>query len=103
MQTDTIYQGLEQDPNGAMDIVGKIIRDAQVFGFIDEAETCTGWRMSAIQNLYDKVSDAWEPYAGLPSNLPDELREKHQRIYAAAIARAKSMGWSSEKDLIGYQ
>lgn len=101
MQPDKIYQGLEEDPDGAMDIVGKIIRDAQVFGLIDETETCAGWRMAAIQDLYDKVAEAWEPYIGLPSNLPDDLKEKHQRIYSVAIQRAKSMGWDPEKDLIG--
>jgi hypothetical protein len=28
--------------------------------------------------------------------LPEELRERHQRIYAAAVARARELGWNPE-------
>lgn len=49
-----------------------------------------------MQVLYEKVYAAWEPYAHLPSRLPDELRDRHTRLYTQAIARAKEKGWDAE-------
>ena len=90
------YEGIDQDPQGAMNPTGNIIRDAWVFDIIPETETCAGWNPQRLDGLYDQVSRAWEPYGHMVSNLPDELREKHQRIYSAAIERAKIMGWNPE-------
>jgi hypothetical protein len=87
------YAGLDNDVFGGMTHTGKIVRDAQVFGLIPEDQTCEGWTLGAIQDLYDKVSAAWSPYGHLASRLPDDLRERHKRIYDAAIARAREMGW----------
>ena len=87
------YAGIDQDPHGAINPTGNIIRDAWVFGIIPESETCAGWNLQAIQGLYDKVSEAWAPYGHLASRLPEELRERHTRIYAEAGARARSLGW----------
>jgi hypothetical protein len=42
------------------------------------------------------VYAAWEPYAHLPSRLPDALRERHEKLYAQAIAEARSQGWDAE-------
>jgi hypothetical protein len=42
------------------------------------------------------VCTAWEPYGSLASRLPPELRERHARIYAAAIQRAREHGWNPE-------
>lgn len=92
------YEGIDKDPTGAMNPTGNIIRDAWVFGIIPETETCEGWAVQGIESLYDKVSLEWEKYGHLVSRLPEELRTKHARIYDAAIARAKSLGWDPSLD-----
>lgn len=48
------------------------------------------------QNLYEQVYAAWEPYAHLPSRLPNDLREKHTKLYAQAIETARNEGWDAE-------
>ena len=75
---------------------GNIIRDAWVFSIIPESETCEGWTVQGIDKLYDQVSDAWAPFGHLVSNLPPELRERHQRIYDDAVRRAREEGWDPE-------
>ncbi|MBK5968141.1 MULTISPECIES: hypothetical protein [Thiorhodovibrio] len=96
MSRQKTYLGLEQDSYGGMTPTGTIVRDAQVFGLIPESENCAGWSVDRIQTLYDQVSDAWQPYGHLASRLPEELRERHQRIFAAAIAHARTLGWKPE-------
>lgn len=97
--TDTkTYQGIDKDPQGGMTPTGNIIRDAWVFRIIPETETCEGWNLQGIEALYDKVTEAWEPYGHLASRLPPPLRERHQRIYAAAVQRARAEGWTPELD-----
>jgi len=91
-----IYEGIDKDPKGAMTPTGNIIRDAWVFGLIPESETCAGWTVQGIDSLYDKVTAEWEKYGHMVSRLPPELRERHQRIYDAAIARARDLGWDPE-------
>jgi hypothetical protein len=91
-----IYVGIDKDSKGAMTPSGNIIRDAWVFGIIPESETCAGWKVQDIQVLYDKVSAEWDKYGHLVSSLPPELRQRHQRIYAAAMARARDLGWNPE-------
>ncbi len=95
------YIGIDKDPEGALNMTGNIIRDAWVFGLIPEEETCRGWSQQRIEDLYGQVSKAWEPYGGLPSRLPPELRERHQRIYAAAVANARELGWDPDQSLEG--
>ncbi|MBK5930040.1 hypothetical protein [Halochromatium salexigens] len=90
------YVGLDADDYGGMTPTGKIVRDAQVFGLIPEDETCAGWSLGRIEALYDQVNDAWHPYGQLPSRLPEALRERHRRLYEAAIQRARELGWSAE-------
>lgn len=94
-RSDT-YVGIQNEINGGMTAVGKIIRDAQVFGLLDDAETCEGWNISRLDALLEEVNKEWDKYSCLVSNLPPELRERHQLIYSAAIERAKSEGWSGE-------
>ena len=96
--TDKRYEGIDKDPTGAMNPTGNIIRDAWVFGLIPETETCAGWTLQGIDALYDKVTREWDKYGHLVSNLPPELRERHQRIYAEAVARARALGWNPELD-----
>ena len=91
-----IYPGLDADKDGGMTDVGRILRDAQVFGILPEDETCAGWDYDRIMAIYDQVHAAWGPYGHSVSRLPDELRERHQRIYAKAIERARSAGWDPD-------
>lgn len=93
---EQFYVGIDQDENEGLTHLGRIVRDAWVFGILPETETCTGWSHTQMQVLYEKVHHAWEPYAHLPSRLPDELRERHSQLYAQAIANAKKKGWNTE-------
>ena len=90
------YVGIKNDEYGGMTPTGTIIKDAWVFGLLPEEETCEGWTVDRLEELYDKVNKSWEPFAHLVSKLPEDLRARHQRIYEAAINRAKELGWSVE-------
>ena len=57
MIKDKRYVGLDKDRAGVMTPTGNIIRDAWVFGLIPETETCEGWTIQGIEDLYDKVLD----------------------------------------------
>ncbi|MBL7003095.1 MAG: hypothetical protein ISR69_03610 [Gammaproteobacteria bacterium] len=92
------YVGLNNEVNGGMTTIGKIIRDAWVFGLIEEAETCEGWNFAGIDALLDKVNKEWDKYGCLVSNLPPELFEKHQKIHDSAILKAKQSGWTGEQE-----
>lgn len=94
--TEQLYVGIDQDENEGLTHLGRIVRDAWVFGILPETETCTGWSSAQMQVLYEKVYLAWEPYAHLPSRLPDELRDRHTQFYTRAIANAKKKGWNTE-------
>jgi hypothetical protein len=95
---DKIYPGTDKDLEDGISQTGNIVRDAWVFGILPESETCTGWSIQRILEIYDKVTEAWQPYGHLASQLPDELRERHKRIYDDAIAKARSHGWNPELD-----
>jgi len=88
------YVGLVDDYFGGMTPTGTLVRDGQVFGIIPETETCVGWNYGRLEDLYDKVSAAWQPYGNLVSRLPPELRERHERIFGAAIESARAQGWA---------
>jgi len=90
------YVGIDNDLYAGMTTIGKIIRDAWVFGLISETETCAGWNLAGIDSLLQKVNAEWDKYGCLVSNLPDELRERHQRIHDDAVARARAAGWTGE-------
>lgn len=79
-----------------MTAIGKLIRDAWVFGVIPETETCAGWDLARIDALLHKVNNEWDKYGCLVSHLPEDLRERHQRIHGEAIERARAAGWSGE-------
>lgn len=96
MLRTTIYPGIDKDAYGGMTPIGHVIRDAWVFGLIPETETCVNWSHDRLEKLYDKVTESWRPYGHLASRLPDDLRERHERIYAEAIRRARELGWSPE-------
>lgn len=90
------YVGINNEVNGGMTTIGKIIRDAWVFQLIPESETCEGWSLSMVDALLDKVNAEWDKYACMVSRLPEDLFERHQKIHNAAIERAKAAGWSGE-------
>ncbi len=90
------YVGINNDIYGGMTPIGKIIRDAWVFGIIPESETCEGWLPAGIENLMKKVNDEWDKYGCLVSNLPEALRERHARIHGEAFEKARAAGWSGE-------
>jgi len=99
MNNPRVYVGYDKDLNGGMTDTGKIIRDAWVFGFIPESETCEGWQNHQIEALWVKVDAEWGRYGFRVANLPDEMRETFMRIQADAIERAKAAGWSGEQEL----
>jgi len=91
-----VYAGIDKDNKGGLTHLGRMVRDAWVFGLLPDSETCEGWDAAQMQNLYEQVYAAWEPYAHLPSRLPEALREKHARLYAEAITTARKDGWDAE-------
>lgn len=90
------YIGINNDINGGMTTIGKLIRDAWVFGLIPETETCEGWNLAGIDALLDKVNVEWDKYGCLVSHLPGELRARHQKFHDEAIERAREAGWTGE-------
>ena len=93
------YAGIYNDRNGGMTDSGKVIRDAWVFEIIPETETCEGWLAVGVQSLWEKTSAEWEKYGFLVSNLPEETRQRFERIQKEAIERAKKEGWDPEQEV----
>lgn len=96
MNKPDTYVGINNDINGGMTTIGKLIRDAWVFEIILETETCEGWKLAGIDSLLEKTNAEWDKYGCLVSHLPEELFKRHQRIHGDAIAHAKANGWSGE-------
>ncbi len=94
--TQQFYVGIDNDNKGGLTHLGRMVRDAWVFGIIPETETCEGWDGARMQGLYEKVYAAWEPYAHIPSRLPDDLCAKHTALYEQAIVKARTDGWDAE-------
>ncbi len=92
------YVGLNNEINGGMTTIGKIIRDAWVFELIPETESCEGWNLAGIDALLQKVNQEWDKYGCLVSHLPPELAQRHQRIHNEAIKKARAAGWSGENE-----
>ncbi|NOT17384.1 MAG: hypothetical protein HOP20_04850 [Sulfuriferula sp.] len=94
--TQQFYVGIDNDNKAGLTHLGRMVRDAWVFGIIPETETCEGWDGARMQGLYEKVYAAWEPYAHIPSRLPEDLRAKHTALYEQAIVKARADGWDAE-------
>ncbi|MEF8792695.1 hypothetical protein [Thiohalorhabdus sp.] len=90
------YPGIHNDRYGGMTDAGRLIRDAWVFGILPESETCEGWDYGRLENLYNQVAEAWEPYGHLVKYLPEDLRERHERIHGEATKRARELGWQPD-------
>jgi len=96
MNKPNTYVGIDNDINGAMTTIGKLIRDAWVFELLPETETCEGWNLAGIDALLDKVNAEWDKYGCLVSHLPEELQLRHKKFHDAAIENARAAGWSGE-------
>ena len=92
------YIGINNEINGGMTTIGKIIRDAWVFSLIPETETCEGWNLQGIDALLQKVNNEWDKYGCLVSHLPADIRERHERIHGEALEKAKAAGWSGDDE-----
>ncbi len=92
------YVGVDKDIHGGMTSIGKIIRDAWVFGLIPETETCEGWNLPGIDTLLQKVNTEWDKYGCMVSQLPESLAKRHRAIHIQAMQKAKAAGWSGEHE-----
>ena len=92
------YVGIDKDRDGGMTAAGRIIRDAWAFGLIPETETCAGWPMQRIEELWAQTLDEWEKYSHQVNKLPDEIRERYMRIQKDAFERARNAGWDASLD-----
>lgn len=81
-----------------MTTIGKLIRDAKVFGLLDDGETCAGWNLGGVDSLLNKVNDEWDKYGCLVSNLPKDLFERHQKIHGKAMEEAIAAGWNGHQE-----
>ena len=81
-----------------MTTIGKIVRDAWVFGLIPETETCEGWNLAGVDALLQKVNNEWDKYGCLVSRLPEDLFQRHQKIHKAAVEKARAAGWTGEQE-----
>lgn len=96
MARPNTYVGINNELNGGMTTIGKIIRDAWTFNLLPDTETCEGWNLAGIDALLDKVNAEWDKYGCLVSHLPPELAERHKKFHDAAIANARESGWCGE-------
>lgn len=95
------YVGIHDDQYGGMTYLGSLIKDAWIFGLLPETQTGEGWTHGAMEALGEKVQAQWDKYGYRVSDLPEDIRQLHQRIHAEAIERARSLGWdpgSEEED-----
>lgn len=90
------YVGIHKDEFGGMTPTGAIVKDAWIFRLIPESETCAGWDVARMQALYEKTGEQWNVYGYQVAKLPAELRERHERIHAEAIRRARELGWQPD-------
>ena len=98
MNKPNTYVGIDNDLNGGMTTIGKIIRDAWVFELLPETETCQGWNLAGIDSLLQKVNAEWDKYGCIVSHLPPELFARHQQIHGEWLEKARAAGWSGETE-----
>jgi hypothetical protein len=95
MNNKMTYAGFYNDKHG-ITMMGRVVLDSWLFGFIPETEDCAGWDLGRMQVLMDKVEAEWDKYDTLPSRLPPELRERHEALYRKAMDAARAKGWNPE-------
>ncbi len=91
--TERTYVGIYDDQYGGMTALGGLVKDAWIFGLLPESETCEGWTHGAMETLGQKVQAEWEKYGYRVNELPQAIRQLHERIHNQAIARAREQGW----------
>ncbi len=91
-----VYPGIDEDVQGGLTHLGRIVMDAWVFELLPETQRCAGWDYGRMQNLYDLVNGKWDEYGAMPRLLPEPYASRHVRIYAEAIERARKNGWDPE-------
>lgn len=94
-----VYEGIYNDKWGGMTMLGNIVKDAWIFGVLPETETCEGWNLGRMQNLYEEVAKAREKYGFRFDDLPPEIQERHKRIQTEAVERARKLGWDPDAAL----
>ena len=92
------YVGIDNDRDGGMTVPGRIIRDAWAFELIPETETCAGWPMQRIEELWAKTLDEWAKYNHQVNMLPDDIKDRYMRIQKDALQRARDAGWDASLD-----
>lgn len=93
------YAGIDNDRYGGMSDIGKVIRDAWVFGLIPEQETCAGWQQGELESLWAQVNIEWERYGFKVNGLPDELKVRYLQIHQQAVNKARAAGWDPDNEL----
>lgn len=93
------YVGINNDAYGGISDTGKIIRSAWVFDIIPQTETCEGWRPQGLEDLWRKTNTEWEKYVFLVRKLPEEIRERVERIQPEAMKQAKEKGWNPDEEV----
>jgi len=93
------YVGIQNDMYGGMTDTGKIVRDAWIFELIPETETCEGWMVQGMQDLWEKVNIKWQEVGFSVANLPPEVRTRFDRIQTEAVDRARAAGWDPDRDV----
>ena len=96
MTRPSTYVGVQNEINGGMTPIAKLVRDAWVFEILPEEETCEGWDLGRVNLLLDEVNREWDKYGCLVSRLPVAMMERHNRIHSVAIEQARAAGWSGE-------
>lgn len=95
MPTPQTYAGFHADGHG-LTLLGRIVLDAWTFGLLPREQDAAGWDLQRMQTLSDQVQRRWDELGGLPSRLPEPLREQHAALYLWAAERARGLGWTAE-------
>jgi hypothetical protein len=95
MNNKMTYAGFHHDKHG-ITMMGRVVLDGWLFGFIPETEDCAGWELGRMQVLMEKIEAEWDKYKNLPSRLPPDLQERHQALYDMAVKHARDKGWDPE-------
>ena len=77
---DAHHPGVLDDHDGGLTLLGRTVMDAWVFGLIPETQTCSERTPAQMQELADRVSQAWPP--------TDTCRAVCLRGCASAMPRA---------------
>jgi hypothetical protein len=89
------YAGFHADSHG-MTMLGRTVLDAWLFELLPRENDCAGWDLPRMQVLMDAVQRRWDECGGLPSQLPEALRQRHAELYDWATRRARTLGWQTE-------